>query len=198
VFRQREFRPADTPATVTTAAPAPEGAPAPLWQPFKDRAIAADAQYVVVDELGDDVAVLVLCSWPTLDEFGRLRFAGERLTYWIVAERLQQMVDFDRAQANADAPDRPLRVGDVFAAQPRVSPTEPVDVAELVSHSLGRDAMASTTRRIELLDVSAAARNAAKTALYGAAAPAVSETYAERVRLRPDPATWAEPPGAET
>jgi hypothetical protein len=194
VFRQREFRPADTQATVAAAAAAPEDAAAPLWQPFEDRAIAADAQYVVVDELGDDVAVLVLCSWPTLDEFGRLRFGSERVTYWIVAERLQQMVDFDRAEANADAPDRPLRVGDAFAAQPRVPPGEPVDVAELVSHSLGRDAMASTTRRIELLDVSAAARNAAKTALYGAAAPAVSETYAERVRLRPDPATWAEPP----
>ena len=196
MFRQREFRPADTPATV--AAAAPEDAAAPLWQPFEDRAIAADAQYVVVDELGDDVAVLVLCSWPTLDEFGRLRFGGERVTYWIVAERLQQMIDFDRAEANAEAPDRPLRVGDAFAAQPRVPPSKPVDVAELVSLSLGRDAMASTTRRVELIDVSAAARNAAKTALYGAAAPAVSETYAERVRLRPDPATWVEPPGSGT
>jgi hypothetical protein len=196
VFRQREFRPADTPASVSIAAEAPEEAAAPLWQPFHDRTIAADAQYVVVDELGDDVAVLVMCSWPSLDEFGRLRFGEERVTYWIVADRLQQMVDFDRTEANAEAPNRPLRVGDVFAAQPRVPSTEVVDVAELVSHSLGRDAMASTQRRIELLDVSAPARNAAKTALYGAAAPAVSETYAERVRLRPDPETWAEPPGA--
>jgi len=193
LFRQREFRPAETAGTVATVAATPEDAAAPLWQPFEDRAIAADAQYVVIDELGDDVAVLVLCSWPTLDEFGRLRFGGERTTYWIVAERLQQMIDFDRSEANVEAPDRPLRVGDAFAAQPRVRDAEPVDVAELVSRSLGRDAMASRERRIELLDVSAAARNAAKTALYGAAAPAVSETYAARVRLRPDPAAWAEP-----
>jgi hypothetical protein len=34
------------------------------------------------------------------------------------------------------------------------------------------------------------------TALYGAAAPAVSETYADRVRLRPDPAVWADQPGS--
>ena len=197
MFRQREFRPADTPAAVATPA-APDDAIAPLWQPFDDRMIAAEAQYVVVDELGDDVAVLVLCSWPTLDEFGRLRFGGERTSYWIVAERLQQMVDFDRAEANAEAPDRPLRVGDVFAAQPRVALGEPVDVPELVSRSLGRDAMASTTRRIELVDVSAAARSAAKAALYGAAAPAVSETYAHRVRLRPEPGTWADPSGAGT
>src|SRR5215831_7850753 len=112
-----------------TSAVAPEDATVALWQPFKDRVIAADAQYVVVDEFGDDVAVLVLCGWPTLDEFGRLRFGGDRVSYWIVADRLQQMVDFDRTQANAEAPERALRVGDVFAAQPRVASDEPVDVA---------------------------------------------------------------------
>jgi hypothetical protein len=81
----------------------------------------------------------------------------------------------------------------VFAAQRRVASAEAADLTELVSHSLSRDPMASTNRRIELLDASASARNAAKTALYGAAAPAVSETYAEQVRLRPDPAVWASP-----
>jgi hypothetical protein len=191
MFPQREFRSAEASPAMPTA---PEEPAPPPWQPFGDRVIAPDALYVAIDELGDDVAVLVLASWPSLDEFGRLRFGVERDTYWIVAERLQRMVDFDRAQANADAPDRPLRVGDVFAVQPRVASTDAEDVRTLVAQSLSRDPMASTERRVELLDVSGPARMAAKTALYGAAAPAVSETYADRVRLRPDPAVWTTPP----
>ena len=196
MFHQREFRPADAPAA--TADVIADPTLAPQWQPYIDRAIAPDARYVVVDELGDDIAVLVITTWPSLDEFGRLRFPGERETYWIVVERLQQMVDFDRSQARAEAPDRPLRVGDVFAVQPRhpLADDDAVDVTDLVSRALARDPMASTQRRVEFLDVSAAARNAAKTALYGAEAPAVSETYADQVRLRPDPAVWTDPPGA--
>lgn len=142
---------------------------------------ASDA-YVVVDDLMDGVAVLAYSSWPRLDRVGRLSFADEDLgsesTFHIDAEDLQSTLNEKREAAVAVGmdpalTDRPVRIGDAF---------------------LIRNLAAGDPRAWELVvDVTPQARTAAKTALYGAVAPRVSEEEAVAFDLMVDPAD-EEPP----
>lgn len=129
-------------------------------------------QYVVVDELEDDVAVLIVEDWPIVDERGRRRFPGrdDRLHVAVSAEALRQLlthyretvVDVLRVDAAAVA-ERPLRVGDAFGAH--IDRAIATEAPEHVSHWL----------RPPLFDVTADAREAAKRQYFAATGPVLAE-----------------------
>jgi hypothetical protein len=147
-------------------------ADAPVWVPqgFAGKPIPwPTLSYIVVDELSREVAGLVVASWPRLDPKGRVRFSGSS---WRVGARLDELDALLDAQRNLPetppgsepAWQRPVRIGDAFAAQ--------------VVRPRGRSAAVPALSRwlsAPIYDVSADARDAAKAALYGALAPTMSE-----------------------
>jgi hypothetical protein len=103
-------------------------------------------RWVVVDDLVDTVVEgrpermceLAISPWPRLTEDGRLFFAGSEDDHRVglfPAARLWQLARESRARVHEDTPaareviDRPLRVGDVFAAL--------VELDEPVPHPVG-------------------------------------------------------------
>lgn len=123
--------------------------------------------YIVVEEIFDDDAELVLSAWPRLDERGRLRFSDE-------TER--RSVDVSRTELQAALSDRryvsprverlgrdqlqrrSVAVGDVFALLGSLD-----DVAKLLEKGSW-----ATLRRHAIYDITAMARDAAKAAMYAA------------------------------
>jgi hypothetical protein len=144
-----------------------------LWHPFTvhgedgtdHRPLDVDAgdSYVVVEEIEDGRVVFEVSAWPRLDKDGRLVFAGDPTEFYAGLEASQTSIDQARLEAGVTGPERPLRTGDVFAV--RGLPAKPEDIATA-------DA---------IWDVSLAGRNAAKAALYGAAASTVEEEYAREM-----------------
>lgn len=73
--------------------------------------------YAVVDELADERCQLTLDPWPATDPAGRLRFDPDVATVDAPISRplLAALVGAARARQDQVAPDRPIRIGDVFA-----------------------------------------------------------------------------------
>ncbi|MBY5160870.1 hypothetical protein [Salsipaludibacter albus] len=82
-----------------------DGGPGPGWW------------YVVVDECGDERCQVTVDPWPGTDEQGRLRFDPDVGTVDVTIDRglLAALAALARRRQSAPAPDRPIRVGDVFA-----------------------------------------------------------------------------------
>jgi hypothetical protein len=94
-----------------------------------------DVAYLVVDELQEGIAVVVVSPWPWLDERGRLRFGGEEESTRVVvpAEALEDTLRERRRspvspaagpEAARELQDRALAIGDAFAGLPRYTPDE--------------------------------------------------------------------------
>lgn len=102
--------------------------PAQIVQRFGGSLDWASLGYVVIDELHEGVAGLVVSDWPRLDERGRLHFGEESASTRIgtLAEALLALLREERApivavSMNAGEEEelrvRPVQIGDVFAAR---------------------------------------------------------------------------------
>jgi hypothetical protein len=142
----------------------PEGLP--LWQP--EDIDPAGLCYIVVDELLQGIAGLVVSPWPHVDERGRLRFGRERESQRVSmrADELQDLLDEHReplvaddvGEAERDAlRTRAVTIGDVFAARFDGAPAPPI------------------------LDVTGPARVQAKTQTSAALSGAMSMDYLDDV-----------------
>jgi hypothetical protein len=161
--RRRSWLPRDRPE--------PVGADAPPWIPtgFAGEPIRwSELSYVVVDELSPEVAGLVVSSWPRIDAKGRVRHVGASWRVGADMDELKPLLDAQRKTPKrsgyAAGRPRPVRIGDAFAA--------------VATRPRGRVAAVPTLSRWlspPIYDVSADARDAAKTALFGALAPTMSE-----------------------
>jgi hypothetical protein len=121
-------------------------------------------EYVVVDELEEDVAVLLVEPWPIVDDRGRLRFQrpDQRVSVDAYVDSFQRLL-MNRVPAGELRDEqrttfaaRPLRVGDVFCAV------------------IDRAALANTPDkwlRLPVIDVTAEARDAAKAQYFAAVGP---------------------------
>lgn len=149
-----------------------------LWQPFtvhgadgddwkKRRAFAGD-RYVVIEDIADGRVVFEVSNWPHIDQGGRLHFEGDPTEIYDDLATAQAMVDGSRRRDSVTGPDRPLRVGDVFAVRGLPAGAQSITEADLVR------------------DVSLAARRAAKAAMYGAAASTVEPEYVEKMAIEGD------------
>jgi hypothetical protein len=115
-------------------------------------AFAGDERYVAVDRIDAFVVTLAVAPWPTVEaDTGRLDFgpAADRGTVTVSLKRLQARVDLDRAATGQLV--RAIRAGDVFRV---------------------RGFAATPGRWEQVVDVTRAARLAAKAALFSTAAPA--------------------------
>lgn len=159
-----------------------------LWQPevilLKDGAETetpidtnSTDLYAAIDDLSGDVAAARVSRWPNVDAWGRLAFPRGRgfpVTVHVSRAALQQRADEQRAAHAQAAPDRLLRVGDVF---------------------LLRGANAAKLLDGELWDISAAGRDVAKAAYYGAGAATVDEEYVQQMVAAPPTVEVAAEPG---
>ena len=148
-----------------------------LWKPFtvhgidgtKRRQVTTDdlgsRQYVVVEDIDDDSLVLEVSKWPRLDGGGRLTFEGDPFEIYTSLKTFQTLVHSKRNRADTTDPERDVRVGDVFI----IKGIEPGDT--------------EIDGRSKIVDITRAARNAAKSALYGAAASAVTAAEARTARV---------------
>lgn len=127
-------------------------------------------EYVVVDELEEEVAVVVIEPWPALDRHGRLDFhrPDARLSVEVDPQALQILltdrlpaVELTSAQRMAFVL-RPLRVGDVYCA---------VVDREVLAET--PDVPADWLRQ-PVVDVTAQAREAAKSQYYAAIGPVLT------------------------
>lgn len=160
---------------------------APPWQPLTmatapaGRSVEwATLSYIVVDELTDDNAGLIVADWPVLDRRGRLRFPGLSWRVGATQQALDRFLAEHRVvTAQTAEPEsvrrRPLRIGDAFAA----------------TTSRGRGRMAAAPKPARWLkppvyDVTSDARDAAKAALYGAVAPVMTEDELARIAQETD------------
>lgn len=134
-------------------------------------------RYAAVDDLGDGMIVLEISSWPHLDTEGRLYFEDDPNEWIVEREASQDRIDKERKEDRITGPVRPIRVGDAFLFR---------GVAE----------GASSLEQVEkVMDISAAARDAAKAALFGAAASTVEKEYAVTMAVDETPVTPAPQPG---
>lgn len=156
------------------------------WRPDEaltaaPRGAAADERYVAVDRIDAFVVTLAVAPWPTVEaDTGRLDFGppGDRRTVTVSLKRLQERVDEERAATGQLV--RAVRPGDVF-------------------HVTG---FAATPARWDhVIDVTRAARLAAKAALFSTTAPAPKadelRDYGIDRRLAADPAVGAGAEAAE-
>lgn len=132
--------------------------------------------YVVVDELDELGCRLTVDRWPATDEDGRLVFDDERTQLRSVSPRvLHGFVTIARERSGEPAADRPLRIGDVFALWwgPFAN-----DVLELPAPDLTFDlaAPADGPDGLELLDVTADARELTNAAAQAAAGDVLTES----------------------
>jgi hypothetical protein len=115
------------------------------WSGLED---TTGVSYIVVEEIEGGMVGLAVSDWPHTDERGRLRFDSEPVQAALELVELESFLKLHRE------PDRPLRVGDVFAARTGPPSRYPKDWIEPPVH-----------------DVTADAREAAKVAFYAAVAP---------------------------
>lgn len=142
--------------------------PYTLHGPEGGRRLAVEVQpgdeYATVDDVADGEVVFDVSPWPRLDADGRLVFDGEPRELVASLAETQAFVDAARRAEGVTGAARPLRVGDAFLVRDLAAGAASLDGATL-------------------FDVSAAARDAAKAALYGAAASTVEDAYASRVAI---------------
>lgn len=136
-------------------------APEEASNPFDEIEPRASDYHLVVDEIDGNRVRMVFASWPLVDVDDRLVFPrheseSEGLLddpsdseLILDASALHSKVTEERASRLQLAPDRPLRVGDVFWFRPAAD-WAPADGAELTG---------------ELVDVTFAARGEAKAAM---------------------------------
>jgi len=145
-----------------------------LWERERDR---PTLQYIVVDELEEQIAILVIEPWPELDKRGRLSFDDEkeRLEVTVAVGKLEPFLHRRALLPPAEglelkaARQRPLRIGDVFCA--------PVDRAALKGEADSVHSWLHTP----LIDVSARARQAAKAQYFAAVGPVLSQGEVEHL-----------------
>jgi hypothetical protein len=121
-------------AWLPPAPPGPDLGSLPPWEPAEVRERLGDGapwdalSYIVIDELHEGVAGLVIGPWPRLDPQGRLVFGGEEESRRVATsadellavlrrERLPVVpVPVDR-RTEEQLRERELSIGDVFAAR---------------------------------------------------------------------------------
>ena len=148
-----------------------------VWRPEPEGTAVVFApesgdRYGVVDDLEAGQVILVLDRWPTVDAAGHLVFPGRAMTRNLPVGQFQGLVDAQRAASGQPAPDRALRVGDVFWIR------------------VGEDSRLEGPEQWRILDVTGPARRAARAAQLVAANPALRQP-------EPAPATRAAGPDGQ-
>jgi hypothetical protein len=98
--------------------PPPDLSELPTWL-----GLDPELAYIVVDELHEGIAGLVVSPWPRVDERGRLRFGDETENRRVATPvgALHELLSDRRVEEDV-LRTRPVAIGDVFAARLRAEP----------------------------------------------------------------------------
>jgi hypothetical protein len=125
--------------------------------------------YIVVEEIIGDSIGLSVCAWPEVDEYGRPNFTQPSALVRVEREWVERQLAEHREPR--DVADRALRIGDAFA------------IADIeLGAGEAPPELTITSLKPPIYDISAEARTAAKTALYGALAPILDPDEAREMR----------------
>jgi hypothetical protein len=157
--------------------PAPEPVDRSALDPWRVPGVTYEAElaYIVVDELHDGIAGLVISPWPRVDGQGRLVFGSEAENTRVAApaaaleallsEERTPVVDVGSADLEALRA-RAAEIGDVFAACVHGTPANGDPAAWI---------------RRPVLDITVPARELAKTQTSAALSGAMSADYLDHV-----------------
>ena len=148
------------------------------WPPWSPTGLPEDdpdeLAYIVVDDLAEGGAVLAVSVWPRLDPDKRLRFpVDERARLVRVdADELRSLL---RGQRQRYA-NRPLRIGDVFAARARLPDLPPPESRAEQARLELEEPVPGSLEWLEppIYDLTVQGRDAAKAALAAAVSPLLS------------------------
>jgi hypothetical protein len=150
------------------------------WRPDELKDVdLGELSYIVVDEIVEPTAVLAVTEWPRVDQQGRVRFQLDKPPHLVRVEIKELAKHLKKSRIGAGSRSRQVRIGDVYAAVARTGPfpePESTEARELAHSELQpvADWLGS-----KVYDISGAAREAAKIALYGAVAPVLKPEEAE-------------------
>ena len=128
--------------------------------------IGGEDWYAVVDEIASGVARLEIAPWPEVDKGGHLRF-DEIFEVSVPLVELQRQANASREEAGQPAPRRAIRIGDAFRIRDLSMPSGGMVEGQLLG---------------TLLDITRAARQQAKIAMYGAVTQPIEEQEASARR----------------
>src|SRR4051812_9494712 len=157
--------------------PAPEPVDRSALEPWPVPGVTYEAElaYIVVDELHEGIAGLVMSPWPRVDDRGRLVFGGEQESTRVAAPAaaLEALLSEQRTPVvEGGAADlaalqaRAVQIGDVFAA---------------CVHGTPVSGAPATWMRPPVLDITAPARELAKAQTSAALSGAMSADYLDLV-----------------
>ena len=152
------------------------------WQPPSLQGVdVGELVYVVVEEILEGGVTVLVSDWPVLDDEGRLHFGAEPpVEITMDVERLERFLAEHRLPT--DLGDRSLRVGDTFALRPRRS------LREVSGDGTRLEPEEWVTPPV--YDITADARDVAKTAFFGAVTPTLepATVHALQEIVEPPPA----------
>ena len=154
------------------------------WEPWRPAALEgvdlAELSYIVVDEMVEPTSVLAVTEWPRVDKQGRVRFRPDEPPH-LVRVGTKDLAKFLAKHRRGPGPRRrEVRIGDVYAAVARTGRLpEPESAAEADELAHSRVRPVAEWLDTIVYDISGAARETAKIALYGAVAPTLKPEEAE-------------------
>ena len=154
------------------------------WEPWKPSELEAvdvgELSYIVVDEMVEPTSVLAVTEWPRVDKQGRVRFRLDEPPHLVRVETKELAKFLAKHRVGPGPRRREVRIGDVYAAVARTGKLpepESEEEAHELAHAKVRPVAAWLDTKV--YDISAAARETAKIALYGAVAPTLKPEEAE-------------------
>jgi hypothetical protein len=141
-------------------------------------------RYVVVDEIVGRSVGLAVSDWPTVDDAGRVRFTAAPALVGADAAELQQFLNEHRRPT--ELAERPLRIGDAFAVRVRPAMAAELDGAH-EEESRHEPTLDLDSIEPPVYDVTADARDAAKTSFFSSVTPTLSPAQASALKPLTDP-----------
>ena len=160
--------------------PEPKPEPFSEWEPWRPEELGRSVRglsYIVVDEVADGTCVLSVSEWPRVDPAGRVRFRLDERPHLVRADG-RKLAALLRKHRAGKWRGRDVRVGDVLAARVRTDLLPDPESEEEATALRGGAFPALDWLEPPIHDVTPAAREAAKIALFSAVAPVLDPAEA--------------------
>ena len=152
-----------------------------LWRPEEVGRSVRGLSYIVVDEVADDTCALSVSEWPRLDREGRVRFRLDERPHLVRADA-RKLAAYLRKHGAGKWRGRSVRVGDVLGGRARTELLAEPESEEEAEALRGGPPPSLEWLEPPIYDVTPAAREAAKIALFSAVTPVLKKDEAEPLK----------------
>lgn len=163
---------------------APEPPPFEEWEHWHPEEIGDEPSalsYIVVDDLADGTCVLSVSEWPRVDDQGRVRFRLDERPHLVRADA-RRFAAHLRKHGAGGWRGREVRVGDVVAARTRTELLAEPESEQEADALRGGPPPSLDWLEAPVYDATAAAREAAKVALFSAVSPVLDPSEAGELK----------------